>query len=734
MPSSLPLFRLTLCTAAVLFAWNASAQQAATDANPATPADAAPAVQKVEVKGSGYDPRRDDTASKMVVNSEEILKYGDTNVTDVLKRLPGITVTGAAGRTGGEIRMRGLGSGYTQILLNGERAPAGFSLDTLSPDVIERIEILHAASAEYSTQSIAGTINVVLKKAVKTAQRELKLGLAGSRDSFSPTLNLQLSDRDGNFSYSMAGSLYRYDYHYDNPALELGYLPDGRQNLLRRTTGSGDGRPEGINLSPRLNWTLKSGDTVTAQFFVNVGRGEHRNASRAETELGARPDYDTNTGSSSNHNAMGRADLTWMHKLDGGARLELKLGATGARNTSDSLQRGYIDGAGLALERAVGVKATENGVSSTGKYSTPLVPGHALSMGWDGAYTEREEDRRQREALLPAGRPPFNSDEDYDALVRRLALFAQDDWEITPRWSMYAGVRWEGIDTRSTGEIFDAVRQRTSVWSPLLQTLWKLPDTKGDQVRLALTRTYKAQPASSLIPRRNTSANNSQTDPDREGNPNLKPELALGIDASYEHYWAQGALLSARASARRIDGYTRQGLLLIDERWVSTPVNDGRANTQTVELEAKFPLRAVLSATAPAIDVRASISRNWSQVDQVPGPNNRLDQQTPVSGNFGLDYKTADGVLTAGGSFNFRNGGPVRITQQQSAYTTPRRDLDLYALWKFNPKNQLRLAVSNLLAQDFESNTIYTDANGVIARNAISPSSPQARATMEMKF
>lgn len=734
MSSRLPVFRLAVCTAVVLFAWNAGAQQAAIDAKPAAPADAGPAVQKVEVKGSGYDPRRDDTASKMVVNSEEILKYGDTNVTDVLKRLPGIIVTGAAGRTGGEIRMRGLGSGYTQILLNGERAPAGFSLDTLSPDVIERIEILHAASAEYSTQSIAGTINVVLKKAVKTAQRELKLGLAGSRDSFSPTLNLQLSDRDGNFSYSMAGSLYRYDYHYDNPALELGYLPDGRQNLLRRTTGSGDGRPEGINLSPRLNWTLKSGDTVTAQFFVNLGRGEHRNLSRAETQLGVRPDYDTNTGSSSNHNAMGRADLTWMHKLDGGARLELKLGATGARNTSDSLQRGYSDGAGLALERAVGVRSTENGISSTGKYSTPLVPGHALSMGWDGAYTEREEERRQREALLPAGRPPFNSDEDYDALVRRLALFAQDDWEITPRWSMYAGVRWEGIDTRSAGESFDAVRQRTSVWSPLLQTLWKLPSTRGDQVRLALTRTYKAQPASSLIPRRNTSTNNSQLDPDREGNPNLKPELALGIDASYEHYWAQGALLSARASARRIDGYTRQGLLLLDERWVSTPVNDGRANTQTVELEAKFPLRAVLSATVPAIDVRASISRNWSQVDQVPGPNNRLDQQTPVSGNFGLDYKTADSVLSAGGSFNFRNGGPVRITQQQSAYTTPRRDLDLYALWKFNPKNQLRLAVSNLLAQDFESNTIYTDANGVIARNAISPSSPQARATMEMKF
>ena len=118
----------------------------------------------------------------------------------------------------------------------------------------------------------------------------------------------------------------------------------------------------------------------------------------------------------------------------------------------------------------------------------------------------------------------------------------------------------------------------------------------------------------------------------------------------------------------------------------------------------------------------------------MPGPDNRLDQQTPLSGNVGLDYKTPDGVLSTGGSFTFRTGGPVRITERQSAYTSPRRDLDLYAVWKFDAKNQLRVAVSNLLAQDFESNTSYTDASGTIARNGISTSVPQARATMEMKF
>jgi outer membrane receptor for ferrienterochelin and colicins len=156
------------------------------------------AMQKVEVQGKAdaYDPRRDDTASKIVVNHDELVKYGDTTVLDALKRVPGVTVNGSGGR-GGEIRMRGLGAGYTQILLNGERAPAGFDITSLSPDVIERIEVLRAASAEFSTQSIAGTINIVLKKTVRTAQRELKLGYGRGNAIKSPTVSLQLADKAG---------------------------------------------------------------------------------------------------------------------------------------------------------------------------------------------------------------------------------------------------------------------------------------------------------------------------------------------------------------------------------------------------------------------------------------------------------------------------------------------------------------------------------------------------------
>jgi outer membrane receptor protein involved in Fe transport len=63
-----------------------------------------------------------------------------------------------------------------------------------------------------------------------------------------------------------------------------------------------------------------------------------------------------------------------------------------------------------------------------------------------------------------------------------------------------------------------------------------------------------------------------------------------------------------------------------------------------------------------------------------------------------------------------------------------RRDLDLYALWKLNPRTQLRLAASNLLGQDYISESSYTVAAGTQRSRTIYPGSPVLRATLEMKL
>jgi outer membrane receptor protein involved in Fe transport len=263
--------------------------------------------------------------------------------------------------------------------------------------------------------------------------------------------------------------------------------------------------------------------------------------------------------------------------------------------------------------------------------------------------------------------------------------------------------------------------------------LYKLPDRKGEQLRFALTRTYKAPPTPLLIPRRFTSIENKPTTPDYQGNPDLRPELATGIDVAAEKFWEHGASASLSFAIRRITDYTRQGLRFIDGRWVQLPLNEGKAISKSLEFDTKMPIQKFYSS-APRIDFRINMNRNWSQVESVPGPNNRLDAQTPFSGTAGLDYRMKNGEVTAGGSYSFRSGGDVRTGINQRAYVTAKRDLDIYLLWKITPKTQVRLTMSNILKQPTISESSYFDAFGRTATSLYTPSKPNLRLGLEIKL
>jgi outer membrane receptor protein involved in Fe transport len=727
---------LMLASPVIVFSFNASAagQEAPAAEVKGQQKGQAQPMQKVEVKGSAatYDARRDDTATKIVVTQEEILRNGDTTIGEVLKRLPGVTIGGVQGR-GGDIRMRGLGNGYTQVLLNGEPSPPGFSMDSLAPDMIERIEVMRAGSAEYSSQAIAGVINIVLKKQIVTAQRELKVGAQSDNGKPGVTTNFQVSDKKGALSYAIGGGVNSFEYDRPSQDVTRGVTAAGVQDLLRVGENNNSGRILGVNLAPRINWTLGPGDVLTSQSFVNVNNFKGRSLGQVTTLVGAPPRYSGTVVDIDSRAAMLRSDLTWSRKLSGGAKLDTKFGANfNHRETTAPSEEYYADGT-LALNRLITSDSTDKGLSANGKYSTPVVENHALAVGWDAAYSKRLEDRIQRESST-VGAPHENLDQLFDADVSRLAVFAQDEWSVTKQWSVYGGLRWEGIRTRSAGNSYETVDNRSSVWSPVFQTLYKFEGSKNDQLRLGVTRTYKAPSVNSLVPRRFASSNNSQTSPDQQGNPNLRPELSWGVDLAYEHYLAGGGMLSASTYARRIQDITHNTTTLINGLWVSMPVNDGVAKTRGIELEAKLPLRSMWK-DAPAVDLRANLARNWSTLSNVPGPDNRLDQQTPVSGNLGLDYKMASLPLTMGGSYSFQNGGPVRVTVNQYAYSVPKRTLDLYGLWKSSPKTQLRVSLANALHQENVNANTYVDASRyAYSDTSFTPTSATVRAMLEMKL
>jgi len=691
------------------------------------------AIPQVEVKGTGYDARRDDTAARIVVKREEVVRYGDTNVADVLKRIPGVTVTTGTGRST-QIRMRGLGGGYTQILVNGERTPSGFALDTLSPDMIERIEVLRVATAEFSSESVAGTINIVLRKQTNGRQREAKLGYLLSDDFRGPTFSTQLGDRGAKSSWSFSASGNHDSLDREWGGFEENTRPDGRVDMYRTIHAPEKGHMNRLNLSPRLNWTLDNGDTLAWDTIANSSSFRNWAHPIVTTLIGRPPQTPDLQTFGEMDDRMLKSDLSWTRSLESGLKLDAKLGAEWSSRKM-FVRRSGLDARGLAETEGSTLSDTHaRGLNTTGKASRTMDGGHLLALGWDLRVNESNDIRSERDTVRVFA-PGQLLDEDFRAQVGRAAFYVQDEWTIDPRWSVYLGARWEGVRTRVSGNAVESTRVRSSVLSPILQTLYKFPAKEGkeaDQLRFALSRTYKAPDLDSIVPRRSAWENNSATEADFQGNPNLKPELAWGLDAAWEHYWAEGAMLSVSGALRRIDDYTSNDIYFDGLRWIFTPVNDDRAVMRSLEIETKFPLKA-LYAGAPAIDLRASVSRYWSQVESVPGPHNRMEQQVPLTANLGADYKS--GALALGASVAYRRGGYVQVAANRGFYRVGRTDLDTYAAWTFSPKTVLRIALSNLLEEGNSFEPSYDDpVGGLEKRRWNYPNGIKLRTTLELKF
>jgi outer membrane receptor for ferrienterochelin and colicins len=279
--------------------------------------------------------------------------------------------------------------------------------------------------------------------------------------------------------------------------------------------------------------------------------------------------------------------------------------------------------------------------------------------------------------------------------------------------------------------------------------VWK-PDPKSrDQLRISLTRSYKAPTLQNLVARPVLSSRypasganattNRATSPDRAGNPELRPELASGIDIAIERYLPQGGVLSANVFHRRLKDYIRNTTALEDvswsplPRWVSRPQNLGRAITQGIELEAKFRLDQMIDG-APPVELRNNLSLFRSRVQAVPGPDNRLDEQPKATANIGADYRFRGTPLTLGGSLNLTPGYRTQVSDIQAREAGRKRQFDAFALWVFNPDVQLRLLASNLAPADYRSSATI-DGNGLRTRaDSLNPTDTNWQLRLELKL
>jgi len=661
-------------------------------------------LQRVELvaRQSATELRRAAKLAKQIVGREELDRFGDSNILDVLRRQPGIQV-GADG-----LSLRGLGGRYTQILINGDPAPAGFSIDQLHPAQIERIEILRTPSAEQSAQAVAGSINVILKNTPRRSQRSVQLTLNDGRRRPDADLQLTVGEAQGPFAFTLPVYFSEWEREYN------------RADIERRTRGA-DGQPAlgqhhsrflawGViaNMSPRLSWELGADHKLSLSAFlqrvdwnarIDTDNRVLAGQAAALDDLGLQRDTD-------NRNAQ----LNWSKGLADDQRLELRAGLQQSRWQFDN--RSHDDG--TPRTRTLGTGRAD-GWTQSGKYNRLLGEDHALSAGWELELRELQEQRNGTDA---SGQPLAAAFEGqpYEARVQRHALYLQDEWELAPQWQLYLGLRHERIETRGQGAEpgGHAVSSTSRVSSPLLSLSHKL-DPKGRQLlRASLSRSYRAADLNLMLARPvvnaqypNVGQTNSPAAPDRLGNPALRPELASGLDMAYEHYGSNGSMVSVGLFHRRLDGVVRQVLSqrtvpwATVPRWVSEPQNFAKARTSGLELEFKgraadwLPLSWADTPTARALNLRVAFSAYRSQVQGLPGPDNRLDGQAPWLASFGFDHRLSGLPLTLGGSLGLTPSYATQQTETQRLERSRTRVLEAYGQWQLRPELSLRLTAKH---------------------------------------
>lgn len=711
------------------------AKPATTPATRPTPRRAAGELKPVTITGAALDDtdaRRQATAAKIIVGRDEIERMGDSTVGELLKRLPGITVPGRPGR-GGTPRMRGLGGGYTQILIDGERAPRGFSLDELSPEQIERIEIMRAPTAETGARAIGGTINIVTRGGYNKRQNDLKLGVGlengHSQPGASWTRNEAFGDWIVNFSLSGQHGERSNDTSSQTRIENLvtGELID----QYERTQSTG--KRDGVQANARLQWRSEGGDTLVLNPMLVHSKSSSSSTSTLVQNGGSAP-FDSSAGSGGNEFSSLRLGAQWTHRLESGASWLLRA-ALGQSDWDNFSQRQYF-GSGPTLARTDNSSQQHDlNFSANAKLTTTLADDHNLVTG-----AELQSNRRSETAsTLQDGQAPLTDfDGNLTASSLRAAIYAQDEWAITPQMAAHAGLRWEGIHTQGSVNVGTPdVSNRSSVWTPLLHGVWKFDEQSRDQIRVSLTRSYRSPDLQNLIARPTLNSRfpgrgpNEELHPDRAGNPSLKPELASGLDIALERYLPGNGMLSANLFYRRIKDLMRSQTTLEtvswadSPRWVARVQNIGDAITQGVELEAKFRASEIW-AQAPRIDVRSNLSLFASRVEGVPAPDNRLSQQPDGTANLGVDYKMRDLPLSFGGNLNWTPGYTTRLSEDQRVMQGAKLVLDAYLLWTIDPGSQLRISLGNLAARDYVTSNSLDSVNtaGQALRESATSTSP----------
>lgn len=515
-----------------------------------------------------------------IVPQRDMLAFGDQSVNDTLKRMLGL-LNYSDGKN-----PRSITGTYT-ILINGDPVQNSSQtrsayLDSITPNMLQKIEIIRQSSVAYSNQDSLGIINIVLKAPPKNKTSGLVKGGYGyiGRNNTSEEkslLNLQFNGSDEELSYGTTINASKDQIRFNLKTTTASTSSDQDKTV----------DPETLFASARLEYRLTEQSKVNADISYRDttinSQSENNHQKAASDNVASNLRYEHKDGDNLNKFRL------WLDHSD--STLETR------RDLGRDFEKETVQGYGFNYDQ-----------------ERKLNPDLLLKLGASIRHNSLDNGFDQLEEI--------NS-----------GFYGEASWRFAAQHNLTLGLREELLRRTDFADFHDdnlgAIAAYTYQFSPALQM----------QLNLKKSSRTPSMEQISLISRPAVDQDSGTlNNPIITGNPLLTAEKISGVDANLI-YKTQDLSLELNPFYKHINRYIENTIVLEDQQYYLRPENKDKAQLTGINASGKVLLKQ--TASGHSFRLNGQLSTNRAVVTAQNNHHYLAYGLSPYSFNIGLqhDYK-----------------------------------------------------------------------------------------------
>ncbi|WP_197464032.1 TonB-dependent receptor domain-containing protein [Rufibacter sp. DG15C] len=487
-----------------------------------------------EVTVVGEKPLVEDKVDRMVYNAEQDITNIGGTASDVLKKVPSLTVD-----LDGNVQLRG--SSNVRVLINNKPSSimansVADALRQIPSDMIKTVEVITSPSAKYDAEGSAGIINIITKKNTMYGVNGSVNASAGNRNANG---NGNLNIRRGKFGFNAnLGTHQQYNNKSDNELTRYVIDAPKAETFSSTLLQQGTSKRQGGGLFGQFGFDADLDSSNSINAGVNFYRGRFNSSGFQSSVTDFRdntttPDryLETTSENKNRHNSLD-LNLGYTHIFKPQQELAV-LGqwTNGGMNTFSNQdnainQNDFLDNL---------VRNTNEGfnreMTYQADYTHPFQNKTLLEVGTKAILRHAESDAIYRDIDVDTEQTKERENSfGYDQDV--YATYASYSFKALKNYNIKSGVRYEYTDLQAN-YIAPAQPSFKDNYSNLIPNVMVSRTFKSQTVRVGYTQRIQRPQIWYLNPYVNTQDNINYS----FGNPELSPELTHSYEVGYSNYF-----------------------------------------------------------------------------------------------------------------------------------------------------------------------------------------------------